>query len=588
MGRACRRGLTVRRVVALRPRLPLHLVAGRARHRRPRHRECPDPRRHRHARHLGRRRRLRRPRRFRRGRAVIGIRLRRDHPHRVLRARRQAGNRVARACRRGLPVRRVVALRPRLPLHLVSGRARHRRPRHIERPDPRRHCHTRHLGRRRRLRRACLLRRRRTVVGIRLRRDHPHRVFRARRQAGDRVGRACRRGLPVRRVVALRPRLPLHLVAGRARHCRPRHREIADPRRNRHACHLARRRRLRRPRHFRRGRTVIGARLRRDHPHRVLRTRRQAGDRVARARRRGLPVCRVVALRPRFPLHLVAGRARHRRPRNLEIADPRRYRHPGHLAWRRRRRRRRPCLLCRGRTVVGVCLRRDHLHRVFRARRQAGNRVARHRPHRGLTVRRVVALHPRLPLHLVAGRSRHRRPRYLEIADPRCHRHARHLARRRRLRRPRHFRRGRTVIGARLRRDHLHRVLRARRQAGDRVARARCRSLPVRSVVALRPRFPLHLVAGRSRHRRPRHLEIADPRRHHHSGHLAGCAGVGERADRLPRRRVAAGGVEPHPVLGVRSQTREGVRGRTRVEGMGGCDRGRTLLAKLKFVSSAG
>ena len=404
------RGLPVRRVVALRPRLPLHLVAGRAAHRVPRHRERLDPGRHRHPGHLGRRRRLRRSSRVVRGRAVVGVRLGRDHPNRVLRPRCQVRDRVARARYCCLPVRRVVVLRPRLPLHLVAGRASHHRPRHRERPDAGRHRHPRHLGRRRSLRRSSRVVRGRAVVGIRLRRDHPNRVLRPRSQAGDRVARARYCCLPVRRVVALRPRFPLHLVARRAGHRRPRHRERPDAGRRRHPGHLGRRRRPRRPHCLRRGGPVVGVVLRRDHPNRVLRPGRQAGDRVVCARRRRLPAA-VVALRPGLPLHLVARRVRHRRPRHRERPDAGRHRHARHLAGCRRLRR--PLHFRRGGPVVGVRLRRDHPHRVFRARRQAGDGVARAR-RRGLPARLVVVLRPGLPLHLVAGRAAHRRPRHRE------------------------------------------------------------------------------------------------------------------------------------------------------------------------------
>ena len=101
------------------------------------------------------------------------------------------------------------------------------------------------------------------------------------------------------------------------------------------------------------------------------------------------------------------------------------------LRYRDARRLRRPHLLIRGRAVVGAGPRRGHLHRVFRAVGEAGNRVARGRTRgdRSLPVAGVVALAARLPLHLVARGVGHRRPVNHQPRVARCDRHSRHLRR---------------------------------------------------------------------------------------------------------------------------------------------------------------
>ena len=153
---------------------------------------------------------------------------------------------------------------------------------------------------------------------------------------------------------------------------------------------------------------------------------------------RGLPVAGVVALAARRPLHRVARGGVHCRPGHHQLRVARDDPHPQHLRKVRHRRRRRvvkgvvkgvPVTSVRGRPVVGAGPGRAHLHRVFGAVGEAGNRVTRGRPRRdrGLPVAGVVALAARRPLHRVARGVVHCRPGHHQLRVARDDPHPHHL-----------------------------------------------------------------------------------------------------------------------------------------------------------------
>ena len=255
----------------------------------------------------------------------------------------------------------------------------------------------------------------------------PHGVLGARGQTGDGVAGAGRRRLPVRRVVPLRPRLPLHLVAVRVRGRVPGHRELFAAGRHRDPRHPARRRCLRRARGVRRGRSVVGVLPGGDDPHGVLGACGQSGDGVAGTGRRCLPGRRIVALLSRLPLHLVAARVRGRVPGHRKPFDAGRHRDPRHLA--RRRRLRRSGDVCRRRAVPSLLPGGVDPHRVLGARRQVRDDDDSRASRGDLAALGVaVALRPGLPLHHVAVRVGRRRPLHLKLIDLLCQHDIRHLS----------------------------------------------------------------------------------------------------------------------------------------------------------------
>ena len=448
------------------------------------------------------------------------------HPHRVRRTRRQVPNQGARrrgAFGDGAAFGVAVVLCPRLPLHHVAAGVRGRIPDHPKTFDAGRHRDPRHLARRRLLRRSGGVGRGRPVGGGGMRRDDPHGVLGACGQAGDGVAGAGRCRLSGRRVVVLRPRFPLHLVAAGPGHRRPGDRKLAHSRRHRDAGHLARPRR-RRSGGVGRGRPVGGVLPGGDDPYGVRGASRQPGDGVAGAGRRRLPGRRVVVLRPRLPLHLVAVRSGHRRPGDRKLEHSRGHRDAGHLA--RGRRRRRSSGVGGGRPVGGVLPGGVHPHGVRGARGQSGDGVAGRAAagDDGTAVRVAVALRPRLPLHHVAVGVRGRRPGDRKLAHSRRHRDPRHLSRGRRRRRAGGVGRGRPVGGVGAGGDDPHGVCGARGQAGDGVAGGAAAGYDGAAdgvAVALRPRLPLHHVAVGVRGCGPGHRQAFDAGRHRDPRHLA-------------------------------------------------------------------